>query len=149
VYTPSAPSYSLFSHIAGDRIWMEMTASSVVSFNSDGSSQKTVPGARLIGCLFPASVSIFNDEPCDAVLVVVGNELRAYDGATGTLRFAYGSLPAAPANMTTMYSLSFLAGWGQGAVLTQFLVDSKTAQMTAYNYYMKSDQPGLTPVAPP
>ena len=148
VYTPAGPAVTLRTHIAGERIWLE-SAGNVVSVNSDGSGLQTISGARLAGCLYSANAAIFNDEPCDAMVVIVGAEARAYDGVGGALRFAYGSVPLAPANMTSMFTVSPFASWGQGAVLTQIVIDSAAAQTTAFTYYFQSDQPGIAPVAPP
>jgi hypothetical protein len=132
----------------GERIWLE-SGNAVVSVNSDGSGIQTLSGAQIAGCVHAPAAAMSN-QACDAIVVVQGGSVRAYDSATGALRVTYGnvSLPQAP--LTSNVSLRDLAVWGQGAVLTQVVFSpTDAAQSTVVSYYINSDQPGITPLGLP
>jgi hypothetical protein len=143
IFTPATPNLSMTLYQAGERIWLQ-SGDAVVSVNSDGTGQQTLPGARLAACVSPPAVLAW-DEACDAVIVVQGATARAYDGATGTLRVTYGNVSIASPPLVSTISFSNAAWWGQGMVLNQLVYNPANPEAQAFiNYYIKTDQPGIT-----
>ena len=134
----------------GERSWVEL-ADAVVSVNSDGGGMQTLPGAQIVGCVYQQSALLTSSSmACDAMVVLQGSTVRAYDAASGVLRIGYGeiSLPSAPTRSTVHFAT--LGQWGQGGVLTQFLYNTSQPTETAVaSYYIKTDQAGVTPIALP
>ncbi len=141
-----------FASIVGERVWLHYLASgNVVSINSDGSGTLNFPGAYQTSCVMKNTVSVLNTaNVCEHILMVEDSRLREYDGSTGALRLDYGSVPATPAGMRSMYALTTYALHGQGAVLTQVVTDPDSFDTgAAANYYFKVGQAGLTRLTPP
>ena len=148
VYAPPTPRFGFQVQRGGERLWQDLQ-DSVVSVNSDGSGVQVLPGARLAGCLYRAQISLDSDGlMCDAVLIVDGNVVRSYDAQTGVPRVTYGTISLPAAQATTLYSVSFLTAWGRPFVLSQIVINANDPnQQAVANYYIKSNAPGVTPVA--
>jgi len=138
-----------FATVVGERIWLHyLTGAKVVSVNSDGSGVLNFAGAYQAGCVMRNTSPVVNTTNiCDHILMVEGDILREYDGLTGALRLAYGSLPATAAGERSMYALTAYALAGQGAVLTRVNANLETYDTgTVSSYYFKVGQAGLTPL---
>lgn len=150
VYTPATPGIGLDPfHLAqaqmtnaNERFWQQV-GDSVVSVNSDGGGGQTLPGSRLVGCIWSRELT-FANSVCDCVVVLQGTTLRTYDAVTGSPRVIYGTIspPAEQLRPTTILASSL--SWGRGAVVTVLThrLDGG-AMVAADSYYFKTDQPGL------
>lgn len=148
VYTPAAPQTAEDVVSGGERIWQQI-GDSVVSVNSDGSGGMTFPGSQLAGCVSD-DTTFSTDLGCNAVVVLQGTSLRAYDSTTGALRLTYGTIPAPTAPLVGRVGLDSTSVWGQGAVVNQFNMDpNASATLTAISYYIKTDQAGITRLSLP
>lgn len=151
VYEPAEPGFTFLTLRGGERLWF-ISQGNVVSINSDGSAMQTLPGAQLAGCILKDLLVVKEDlvQACDAVLVVQGSLVRSYDAQTGAVRIGYGTVTLPTAPMTSFFMIGTLTAWGQAGVLSQYIMhptDSK--QMMVVNYYLKTDQQGIAPIALP
>ena len=150
VYEPAGASFTFMALRGGERLWF-INQGNVVSINSDGSGIQTLPGAQLGGCILKELLATEDlVQNCDAVFVIQGNVARSYDAQTGALRISYGTvnLPAAP--LTSFFMLGTLTAWGQPGVLSQYISHPTDAnQQAVVNYFIKTDQQGITQIALP
>jgi hypothetical protein len=145
-YAPASP-LTYVSQRGGERVWYQANGT-VDTINSDGSGSKTIQNAKLISCISKAQDA--NDGACDAVIVLEGNVVRSYDAATGAVRVTYGTITIPNPPLTNMVFMGYLTWWGQSAVLSQYIFDvNNPASKSVVSYFLKTDQPGITPLAAP
>jgi hypothetical protein len=76
--------------------------------------------------------------------------VRSYDAATGAVRVTYGTITIPNPPLTNMVFMGYLTWWGQSAVLSQYIFDvNNPASKSVVSYFLKTDQPGITPLAAP
>jgi hypothetical protein len=143
VFTPGGFGLSLLFQYGGERFWQQ-SGDSVISVNSDGSALQTLAGSQLAGCIYKQAVTV-TDMGCDAILVLQGTSLQAYDAATGSLRLTYGTIPAPAAPLLGFVRVANYSKWGQGAIMTQTISNPTVAAPgTAISYYITTDRSGVT-----
>ncbi len=150
VYTPPEPTFTYtVGQRGGERIWQDM-ADRVISVNSDATGLLSFPG-KMAGCILKPQSPTFENSlsECDAVIIIDNSIVRSYDAQTGALRLTYGAVRTLGPNVTGMTYFDFFTAWGGGGVLTQFVYDNATLKQVAYNYFIKTDQAGLTRIELP
>lgn len=150
IYTAPEGGFSYATQRGGERLWYQV-GDNVVSLNSDGSGQQTLPGVRVIGCILKVSYSIDSSlQDCDAVMVLDGSTVRSHDGTTGAARVTYGTITVPNASLNNILFFGFLTAWGQTGILSQYIMDpAGPANTSIVNYLIKTDQPGMTRIALP
>jgi hypothetical protein len=150
IYTASNAGYAYVAQRGGERLWL-VNGDGLASFNSDGSGVLTLPGAQLSGCIGKEVLQIDDAlEGCDAVMVLQGNVVRAYDATSGAVRLTYGTITIPNAPLTNLVYFDFLTSWGQTGVLSQYIYNpEQSSTQTAVGYRIKTDQAGVTLIALP
>ncbi len=83
-------------------------------------------------------------------MVIEGNVVRSYDAETGAARITYGTITLPNAPLTSVAYFSFLSAWGQPGVLTQYIGDpGAPASQSGVNYFIKTDQAGISAIVMP
>jgi hypothetical protein len=148
IFNQGGNTYLYVSQRGGERLWFDM-GTALISINSDGSGQQTIPGARISGCVLKPLATIEGSlESCDAIMVLDGSALRSYDAVSGAVRINYGTVTLPDSKFTSMVFFGYLTSWGQTGVLSHYMVDM-TGGVSVVSYLLKTDQPGLTPIAVP
>jgi hypothetical protein len=146
VYTPPTATFPIIIFHGGERLWIQLPRATL-SVNSNGSDPQTVADARIAGCINKAFIRFDGLQECDAAMLIVGGSVaRSYDAVTGTARITYGNVTAINSQQYSVFTMT-LAAWGQTAVLTQYVGNlNSTGAGLATNFFLKTDQAGLTPI---